>query len=71
MLPFAVHDAVRLVEMEARSALPNAPVRFDRPEEERAPRFAAPRRWLSLSLRRFADAIEPTPACTPARLARR
>ena len=57
MLGYHVYQSVQLVTYdEARSALPEAPVR---PEPERIERAVAIRARVSLSLRRLADAVEP------------
>jgi hypothetical protein len=71
MLPYTAHEIARVVAAEAGSALPNAPIHAEGVVQPRPSRLTAPRRWLSLSLRRLADAIEPAPACPPAALSRR
>ncbi|MGH3356094.1 MAG: hypothetical protein ACRDOJ_09360 [Nocardioidaceae bacterium] len=55
MLPIAAEIAVRLTREQAQSALPDAPVRPDRPERRR-PRSAnaGSRRMFATALRRIA-----------------
>jgi hypothetical protein len=71
MLPYTASEIARVVAAEVQSALPDAPVRPDGVDQPRPSRLATPRRWLSLTLRRVADAIEPAPICPPAAVSRR
>ena len=71
MLPYTASEIARVVAAEAHSALPDAPIRAEGVDQPRPSRLATPRRWLSLTLRRVADAIEPAPTCQPAALSRR
>lgn len=57
MFANVIWDAVRVVEQEARSARPNAPV-IDEPVRERGYGF---RLAVSGRLHRLADALEPAP----------
>jgi hypothetical protein len=56
---FSIYDGVRLTEFEARSALPNAPVREDRPARSAAWSTRA-RLAVSGELHRLADALAPS-----------
>lgn len=64
LLPTAVHDMVRLVEQEAQSARPHAPVVSEPTRSSRPARLDRARLRLGLVLRHLADRIEP--ACRPA-----
>jgi hypothetical protein len=53
--------AQRLTQELVSEALPDAPVRVDRVPVARRARVIAARQWLSLTLRRLADRLEPLP----------
>jgi hypothetical protein len=57
-----VTDLYRIVEGEAQSALPNAPVRPDRVRAPRVSLLASTRLRLTAALRWAADVLEPSPA---------
>jgi hypothetical protein len=63
MMPFTATDLIRRAGVEARSALPDAPVVVEITEAG-SRRFDRARLGLGLALRWLADRIEP--ACRPA-----
>lgn len=69
ILPYAFFTAQRAMELEVRSALPNAPVVADTPRSRARPRTYRTRAALATRLARVADAVAPgglAPAHRPA-----
>jgi hypothetical protein len=52
-------EAVRVAQLESRSAMPESPMVAEEIESRRAGRFVALRRVTSSTLHRIADALEP------------
>jgi hypothetical protein len=61
-----IYDAVRVSELESRSALPNAPVLPEDERVDRGWRFTI-RLTMSGALHRLADALAPSPELADAR----
>ncbi|MEV0129500.1 hypothetical protein AB0H83_13720 [Dactylosporangium sp. NPDC050688] len=69
MFPFAMIVSQKAMAHEVRSAMPNAPTVAPAAPLRgvRRPRVRQVRTALAASLHRAADAVAPTPACSPAR----